>query len=130
MHDAKSLVLAYHDAFYRKDRAAARALLASDGRFIGPLSAFDDADAFLDAADVFMKLAGPPKVKAVVAEGDDVCIVYDYVSLVPSIPDLPSVAWFRTRAGKITLFHVHFDPTSIVKAMEHGEIARLLQSRD
>jgi hypothetical protein len=125
---AKSLALAYHDAFYRKDRAAVRALLADDGRFIGPLSAFDDPDKFLDAASVFMQIATTPNVKSVVAEGHDVCIVYDYVSTLPSIPAVPSVAWFMTVGDKIKLFHVHFDPAPFVQAMASGEIAKALAS--
>jgi hypothetical protein len=123
--DPKTLVLAYHNAFYDKDRARVRALLADDGRFIGPLSSFTDPDTFLDAASLFMQIAAKPNVKRVIAERNDVCIVYDYLSTIPSIPPVSSVAWFQTEGEKIKLFHVHFDPTAIVRAMERGELARV-----
>jgi hypothetical protein len=54
--NSKEIVLAYHDAFYRDDRAAVRSLLADRGDFIGPLNSFTDADTFLYAADFFMNV--------------------------------------------------------------------------
>src|SRR5262249_55117182 len=42
--------VSYFEALQKKDRAAIRAMLADDGRFIGPLQSFTDADAFMNEA--------------------------------------------------------------------------------
>jgi hypothetical protein len=124
----RTLVLAYHDAFYRNDRAAVRALLKPDGKFIGPLNAFDDADKFLESASLFMRLAERTEIKQIISEGQDVCVLYDGTYKVPSIPTLPIAAWFRVENGKIAFFHVHFDPSAFVRAKQSGEIDRALQA--
>jgi hypothetical protein len=48
--------VSYFEALQRKDRAAIRAMLVDDGSFIGPLQSFTDADAFMNEAEVFMRL--------------------------------------------------------------------------
>jgi hypothetical protein len=125
--NAKEVALAYHHAFYANDRASVRKLLADRGSFIGPLSAFEDPDKFLDAASIFMKLTANTEIKSVVSEGNDVCILYDSTLKVKSIPTLPLATWFKIEEGKIKFFHVHFDPTSIVAAMASGDLNKALQ---
>jgi hypothetical protein len=123
----KEIALAYYDAFYKNDRDAVRKLLADEGQFIGPLSSFTDPEAFLDAAAIFMtKLTQKTQIKAIIAEGTDVCIVYDATYAAPSIPVIPIASWFKIELGKIKLFHVHFDPTAFVRASESGELAKTL----
>src|SRR5262249_13568809 len=118
--------VSYFEALQRKDRAAIRAMLMDDGSFIGPLQSFADADAFMDAADVFMQLTKRVDIKKVFADGDDVCIVWDYTTIVPSIPVIPVAAWLTIEADKIRYFHLHFDPAAIVAAKQRGEIAKAL----
>ncbi len=128
-NNSKTLVLTYHDAFYRNDRAAVRKLLADNGTFIGPLNSFSNADHFLDAAAVFMQLSEKTEIKKVFVDGDEVCVLYDSKTIVPSIPILPIASWFKIESEKIKFFHVHFDPTPFVKAKENGDIAKALQAR-
>jgi len=128
VNSPKAIVLAYHEAFHNKDRATVRKLLADQGQFIGPLSSFSNPDTFLDAAAVFMKITKDTKIKALVVDGNNVAMFYDYTTIVPSIPTLPLAVWFQVENGKVVLFHVHFDPTSVVKASENGDIAKALQS--
>ena len=128
-NDLKTLVLTYHDAFYRNDRAAVRQLLADNGTFIGPLNSFTDADAFLDSAAIFMQLSENTKIKKVFVDGNDVCVLYDSTTIVPSIPTLAIASWFKIESGKIAFFHVHFDPAPFVKAKENGDISRAIQAR-
>ncbi len=118
--------VAYFEALQRKDRAAIRAMLVDDGRFIGPLQSFTEADAFMDAADIFMQLTKNAHIKKVLADGNDVCIFWDYTTIVPSIPVIPVAAWLTIEADKIKYFHLHFDPAAIVAAKERGEIAKAL----
>lgn len=127
--DPKELVLAYHQAFHRGDRALVRNLLADGGQFIGPLNSYSNADAFLDGAAIFMKLSRGSEIKQVVAEGNNVCVLYDYVTIVPSIPPIPIASWFRVDSGKIILFHTHFNPIPFLKAKESGAVDRALQEQ-
>jgi len=118
--------VSYFEALQTKDRAAIRAMLVDDGTFIGPLQSFTDADAFMNEADVFMRLTKKVNIKKVLADGADVCIFWDYVTIVPSIPVIPVAAWLTIEAGKIKYFHLHFNPAAIVAAKERGEIAKAL----
>ena len=126
--ETKTIVLAYHDAFYKNDRAVVRKLLADNGTFVGPLNAFTDADAFLDSAAVFMKLTKRTDIKKIFVDGDEACIIYDSTTIVQSIPTLPIASWFKVEAGKIKFFHVHFDPSPFVKAKENGDITKALEA--
>jgi limonene-1,2-epoxide hydrolase len=125
--DPKSIVLAYQEAFYRNDRPAVRKLLADKGNFIGPLNSFTDTEAFLDSASIFMKLVKKTEIKKIFVDGNQVCLLYDMTTLVPSIPTLPIASWFKIEQGKINFFQVHFDPGAFVKAKEKGELAKALQ---
>ncbi|HWY97641.1 MAG TPA: nuclear transport factor 2 family protein [Bacteroidia bacterium] len=127
-NDPKNIVLSYHDAFYKNDRTAVRKLLADNGTFTGPLNSFTDADKFLDSAAIFMQLAKQTEIKKVFVDGNDVCVIYDSTTIIPSIPVLPIASWFKIESGKINFFHVHFDPGPFVKAKESGDIAKAMQS--
>jgi len=118
--------VSYFEALQRKDRVAIRAMLVDDGSFIGPLQSFTEADAFMNAADIFMQLTKKVDIKKVLADGNDVCILWDYTTIVPSIPVIPVAAWLTIEADKIKYFHLHFNPAAIVAAKERGEIAKAL----
>jgi hypothetical protein len=124
--NSKTIVLAYHDAFYKNDKAVVRQLLADNGNFIGPLNSFTNADAFLESAAIFMKLSKSTEIKKIFMDGEDVCILYDSTTIVPSIPTFPVASWFKIESGKIKFFQVHFDPSPFVKAKENGDIAKAL----
>jgi SnoaL-like domain len=124
----ETIVLAYHDAFYRNDRSAVRNLLSDKGIFMGPLNSFTDADSFLDSAAIFMQLSKKTEIKKVFVDGNQVCVLYDSTTIVPSIPTLPIASWFKIESGRINFFHVHFDPSPILKAKENGDIKKVLQS--
>src|SRR6266849_1550027 len=118
--------VSYFEALARKDRAAIRAMLVDDGSFIGPLQSFTEADAFMNEADIFMRLTKKVDIKRVLADGDDVCIFWDYTTIVPSIPVIPVAAWLTIEADKIKYFHLHFNPATFVAAKERGEVAKVL----
>ncbi len=123
----EAIAVSYLMAVERKDRAAARELLSDDGAFVGPLQSFTEADAFMKAADVFMHLTKKYEIKKVLSDGNDVCVFWDYTTIVPSIPIIPIAQWFKIENGRIRYLHLHFNPTSIVAAMESGEIAKVLR---
>jgi uncharacterized protein YndB with AHSA1/START domain/ketosteroid isomerase-like protein len=118
--------VSYFEALARKDCAAIRAMLADDGSFMGPLQSFTDADAFMNEAEIFMRLTKKVDIKKVLADGDDVCIFWDYTTIVPSIPAIPVAAWLTIADDKIKYFHLHFNPAAIVAAKEREEIAKAL----
>jgi hypothetical protein len=53
----------------------------------------------------------------------------DYTTIVPSIPVIPIAEWFKIESGKIKYLQLHFNPALLVAAMEHGEVAKALESR-
>jgi hypothetical protein len=125
----ETIALAYLKAFERKDRAAVRALLADQGAFIGPLNSFTAAEPFMDAADVFMQLARKFEIKKVLADGEDVCVFWDYATIVPSLPVIPIAEWFKVVDGRIKFLHLHFHAAPVVAAMERGDIAKALAAQ-
>ena len=126
--NTRELVLAYHEAFHKGDRRAVLGLLKDDGQYTGPLNSFNNADAFLDGAAIFMKLSKKSVIKQVIAEDNNACILYDYITIVPSIPPIPIASWFRADSGKIILFHTHFNPIPFLKAKEDGDVEKILSA--
>lgn len=124
------IVLAYHHAFYKNDRASVRQLLADKGSFNGPLNSFTNPDLFLDSATIFMKLTLKTVMKKVFVAGNQACIIYSSAFIVPSIPVLPIASWFKVDRGKIYFFQVHFDPSSFLIAKENGDIAKALATHE
>ena len=127
---AQSCAVAYFTALGNKDRAAIRKLLVDDGDFIGPLSSFTDADTFMKAADIFTQLVKKVDVKKVLVDGADVCVFWDYTTIVTSIPVIPVAAWIKIEREKIRYFHLHFNPAAFVAAMERGDVAKALETAD
>jgi hypothetical protein len=125
----QAVALAYLQAFEKKDRAAVRRLLADDGSFIGPLRSFTNADAFMEAADMFMQLTKKFDIKKVITDGGDVCVFWDYTTIVPSIPVTPVAEWYKIESGKIRYLQLHFNAAPFLAAMERGEVAKALEAR-
>ena len=106
--NAKELVLKYHNAFFnQRDRAAVRALLSDKGYFAGPLSSYTDADAFLNEAALFMALTRSAEIKKVFADGDEVCVIYDFVTDT-TVGAVPSVEWLTLEGGRIRSIRLIF----------------------
>jgi len=122
--------VSYFEALQRKDGKAIRQMLVDDGDFIGPLQSFNNADAFMKAAEVFMKLVKTVDIKRVLADGSDVCVLWDYQTIVPSMPVIPVAAWLKIEADKIKYFHLHFNPAAFVAAAERGEVAEALSGAE
>lgn len=119
MATPKEIVEAYGDAFSKKDFDRVRGLL-HDTRFSfrGPMEAFDRAD---DLVAVLKKL-GPiikgMEKKKVFADGNDVCVIYDFVTTVPEIGTSRMAEWFHIQDGKISSINLYFDPRPYVAVFE------------
>jgi ketosteroid isomerase-like protein len=103
---ARDIVDQYHEAWARKDFERARSFLHDDLSFKGPIDTFERADDYLAALERLAPMVTGVDVKRVLAEGDDVVVIFDL--LTPKGP-APVAEWYRVRDGKIGAVQVYFD---------------------
>jgi limonene-1,2-epoxide hydrolase len=103
---AAQVVEAYSRALNARDFEAARALLADDLRFEGPIDTFDRADDYLTAIRNLMGMARGMEHQGMIAQGDDVAVFY---RLDTPIAVAPVAEWYTVRGGKITQLRAYFD---------------------
>jgi predicted SnoaL-like aldol condensation-catalyzing enzyme len=106
----KEIVNAYIDAIAARDFQRARGLLAN-GRFStrSPISAFESADAYVtDISRVGPILEGIER-RRVFADGDEVCVILDYITRMDRRQVTPVVHWMRIEDGKIVFIESFFD---------------------
>ena len=127
--DAKSIALAYQKAFEEKDLEKCASYLHSQGMFKGPLSAFEDRDVFVKEMSNFMHITKSARTKKVFADDNDVCLIWDYETTLPSVPVTPIAQWFKIDNGKIREMHLHFNAVPFVAAVQKGEMAEALKSK-
>jgi hypothetical protein len=95
------------------DFETTRSLLTDDVTFLGPLGHTEGADDYVEGVKglaTIVKAAEPLKV---VAEGSDVCIIYDLVTTTPEAR-IPTVGWYQIRDGKVAALRVFFDPRPLI----------------
>jgi hypothetical protein len=107
--DAKTVATQCLRAWTTGDFATARSLLHEDVSFVGPLATTNGADAYIDGVRGFAQLVEHAEVHTVVADGDDVCIIYDLVTSTPA-GAIPTAGWYRVRGAKVASVRVFFDP--------------------
>jgi signal peptidase I len=126
--DPQAVVLSYMKAFEAKDEKKSRSYLHDQGLYKGPLNSFDNADTFVKEAMVFMQITKKINIKKVFTDGGDVVVMWDYETLVPSIPVTPIAEWFKVEDGKIRSLHLHFNALPFAEAMKKGEVAAALKT--
>src|SRR5205807_5206688 len=92
------LVERFSSAWTSGDFAAARALLADDCHFKGPLDEFHQADDYIGALRGLQGMLKGVRNESLISEGDQVASFH--VLLTP-IGDAPVAEWFRVRGGQI-----------------------------
>lgn len=105
---AREVVDQYFTALANKDFTAMRTLLHDDISFIGPLGTTNGADDYIDS---LMKVTSSMKTverKALFAEGEDVCQIYDLVLAEPDAT-LPVAQWLKVRENRIATVRLYFD---------------------
>lgn len=104
------VVNAYLDAIAAGDFVRARRCLADqDFSNRSPISTFDNADAFIaDISRVGAILERLERRKLFV-DGNDVCVILDYVTYMEKRQVTPVVHWMRVVGGKITTIETFFD---------------------
>src|SRR3954468_288126 len=97
------------DAWTSGDFETTRALLADDVTFVGPMGQAQGADAYVEGVRGMAKTVKGVDRKAVIADGDDVCIIFDLITDTPA-GAIPTAGWYRLRDGKIISVRAFFDP--------------------
>ena len=107
--DARSVGEGYFDAWTAGDFDRARSLVHDDLTFRGPFETFERADDFFGSLRrVGGGLLQRADKRKVFADGEDVCVVYDFVAPEP-VGASPTAEWYRVRDGKIAEIQVIFD---------------------
>ena len=88
------------------DFAAARALLADDLRFEGPIDQFDRADDYIKAIQRLYGMVQGVEHQATVARGDEVVVFY---TLDTPVAKAPVAEWYTVRGNRIVRLRAYFD---------------------
>lgn len=90
------------------DTESARQYLHDDMTFRGPLGETNGADEYVAGLKGLSQAVDGAEQHAVIADGDDVCIVYDL--LAAGGQRLPTVGWYHFRDGRISTIRAFLDP--------------------
>lgn len=103
--NAKEVVLSYIRALDSRDYRAAEGFLNNSIRVKGPAGeGFNNPKQFLE---MLQKYQGKYDVKKVFVDGDDVCLLYDFVT--PGTRVF-MCSWYGVKDGKIASIQTVFDP--------------------
>jgi ketosteroid isomerase-like protein len=104
------VVNAYLDAVAAGDFARARRCLADQGfSNSSPISTFDSADAFIADISRIAGILDRIGRRKMFVDGNDVCVILDYVTHMDKRQVTPVVHWMRVAGGKITSIETFFD---------------------
>jgi predicted ester cyclase len=120
-NEAKTVALAYIEACGRKDWGAVMAALDEQIQFSGPGNAVTGAAAYLAVLQRIAPVWLRSDVKKVLADGPDVCVLYDFVTDTPA-GAVPIVEWLAVEQGKIKSVNLLFDRVAFKPAGD--ELAR------
>jgi ketosteroid isomerase-like protein len=106
--DPKMLALSYLDAVGKKELDRLNDLLAPDLAFRGPSMTRSTARDFLAALSRLGAIHVRNDVKRVFVDGDEVCVIYDFVTDTPA-GALPTIEWLRLEDGRIKSIDLYYD---------------------
>jgi len=114
---AKQVALEYIEACGRKDYDTVSQLLSPSLTFVGPGNALTGAAQYL----AVLRRLGPvwkrSDVKKVFVDGDEVCVIYDFVTDTPA-GAVPLVEWLRVEDGRIASVTLFFDRVTFKPAAD------------
>ena len=96
----------YNRALHARDFTAARALMADNLRFEGPIDRFDSADDYIKAITGLYGMVKGIEHQATISDGDNVAVFY---LLDTPVAKAPVAEWYTVRDGKITHLRAYFD---------------------
>jgi ketosteroid isomerase-like protein len=103
---AADVVERYSRALADRDFAAARALLADDLRFEGPIDRFDRADDYVKAITALYGMVRGVEHQATITQGDEVAVFY---LLDTPVAKAPVAEWYTVSDGRIAQLRAYFD---------------------
>ena len=103
---AADVVDRYTRALGARDFPAARALLADDLRFEGPIDTSDRADDYLRSLSGLYGMVKGVEHQATIAQGDDVAVFY---VLDTPVAKAPVAEWYTAQGGRIVRLRAYFD---------------------
>jgi ketosteroid isomerase-like protein len=117
--DAGTIATTCLEAWTSGDFATARSLLQDDGSFVGPLGANEGVEEYMAELEGLAKITTGAERQRMVVDGDDVCILYDLVTV--SAGPLPTSTWYHIQDGKIDSVRAYFDARPL--AQRHDSAA-------
>ena len=116
-NEAKQVCLEYIAACGRKDYDTVSRLLSPSVSFAGPGNGLTGAAPYL----AVLRRLGPvwvrSDVKKVFVDGDEVCVIYDFVTNTPA-GAVPIVEWLRVEDGRIASVTLFFDRVTFKPAAD------------
>src|SRR5437762_780159 len=112
--ETRKVVTSFFEAWTTNDPHAARALMADDLDYSGPLNAYRTADALLPPLMKFAAMLRASRMIEIVVEGDRAALLYD-CELPPPVGTLRSASFQRVANGKICSYRQAFDATELRK---------------
>jgi hypothetical protein len=106
--DRKTLTLEYLNATGTQQCDKVEALLAPDFQFRGPSLTRASAEEYLAAIKRLGAIHVRNDVKRVFADGDDVCVIYDFVTDTPA-GALTTIEWLRFDGDRIRSIDLYYD---------------------
>ena len=106
--DRKTVALGYLEAVAKQQYDKVAGYLAPDLRFRGPAMTRTSAGDFLAALKRLAAIHVRNDVKRVFVDGDEVCVIYDFVTDTPA-GALTTVEWLRFDGDRIQSIDLYYD---------------------
>jgi ketosteroid isomerase-like protein len=97
------------------DFATTESLCADDVTFVGPLGETKGAEDYIRGVRGLAEIVEAATPQKVLADGNDVCIMYDLVTTTPA-GTLPTVGWYHVEDGKVSSVRAYFDPRPLTES--------------
>ena len=97
------------------DFAKTRSLCHDDVTFVGPLGETTGADDYMSGVRGLAKIVQAAEPRKVLAEGNDVCIIYDLITNTEA-GTVPTVGWYHVEDGKVASVRAFFDPRPLTES--------------
>ena len=91
------------------DFAMTKSLCHDDVTFVGPLGETKGAEEYIRGVRGLAEIVEAAEPQKVVADGDDVCIIYNLITNTPA-GTIPTVGWYHVEDGKGASVRAFFDP--------------------
>lgn len=106
--DRKTLALAYLDAVAKQQYDRLEALLAPDLHFKGPAMTRTSAEDYVGALKRLGVIHVRSDVRRVFADGDEVCVIYDFVTDTAA-GAVPTIEWLHFEGARIRAIDLFYD---------------------